>query len=64
MNHHQHRVKAFREKRQNNTIETIGNVTETLHETEIEKEIDIEIEKEKDIKSKKEPVVYFRKSRT
>ncbi len=52
------RVKAFRERQKQAQL-THRNVTETLHETEIEKEIDIEIEKEKDIKSKKEPVVYF-----
>jgi len=53
-----HRVKAFRERQKQAQL-TQRNVTETLHETEIEKEIDIEIEKEKDIKSKKELVVYF-----
>jgi len=38
------RVQRFREKQKVLAIETVGNVTETLHETEIE------IEKEKDIK--------------
>ncbi len=52
------RVKAFRERQKQAQL-THRNVTETLHETEIEKEIELDIEKEKDIKTKKEPVIYF-----
>lgn len=46
------RVKRFREKQKQLVIETVGNVTETLHETELEleKEKDIEKDKKKDIK--------------
>lgn len=43
------RVKRFREKQKLLPTETVRNVTETLHETEIEKEIEID----KDIKPKK-----------
>lgn len=39
-----HRVKAFRERQKILQLETHGNVNETLHETELEKEIDIEKE--------------------
>lgn len=43
-----HRVQAFREKQRLLKIETQGNVTETLHETEIELEKELEIDKEKE----------------
>ena len=43
------RVKKFREKQKQLAIETVGNVTETLHETELELEKEIEIELYKDI---------------
>jgi predicted phage replisome organizer len=42
------RVKRFREKQKLLSVETVGNVTETLHETEIE----IEKESDKDINKK------------
>jgi len=44
-----HRVNAYRERQKQLLLEQ-RNVTETLHETEIEKEIDIDKEKKKDIK--------------
>ena len=45
------RVRAFRERQKLPLIS--GNVTETLHETEIEKEIEIDLEKDKEIEKKK-----------
>lgn len=53
-----HRVKAFRERQKQAQI-TQCNVTETVHETQLEKEKELDIDKEKEIKTKKEPVVYF-----
>lgn len=58
-----HRVQAFREKQKLNMIETQGNVTETLHETEKELEKDIELEKDnKDICDLKSPTPIIKQA--
>ena len=48
-----HRVQRYREKNKLLEQKELRNVTETLHETEIEKEIEIELDKDKDISKKR-----------